>query len=574
MLQVATAKLFTNPSHSNLLRGVLYTNVHLPSEVTVETAIGSFTPLAHTQHGNGICWDFTEHVEGTEIGPGVLHSNGIDAYIDDCADVVSFSLDCICTPTPNIANRLISKGSSNRRDTPSQLVPRVFDENIYVQPDLVQDFQFFLQHLIGLPRKKFLGAMKAIRTYVAALHRLEEDVDLSYTLLVMSMETLVQDFDGYESSWSDIEDRKRRPLEKAMEGLAPEQAEKVKSTLVQVEHVAANRRFKEFIRSHIKDDHFSLITSGESEPIGKREFEEALNTVYDVRSKYVHTLKPLPNEFLAYSGQKETVHIGDSLIFTIRGLRRIAKAVIKSFILSQEQVEKEPYNYIFESPNIIQGLMCPSTWVGRTDKLTNEKYRSHFEGYISLIDSYLNDYPQGKLYDVRGVLEMGLSKRSQLKADQHRALVGLYIAFTRFVHPTLHPKTPLKSRDFDAINTPSIESLVTHITTGEITDWPIEEHLAQHDSYFKKRHKVAEIKVPPRLEACMDLALVERLRASGDYDKAIARLEIAKLNYPNLTELHDFANDYRSDVEIKWLTILYPALRRSHPKSTLDDSGL
>lgn len=70
MLQVATAKLFTNPSHSNLLRGVLYTNVHLPSEVTVETAIGSFTPLAHTQHGNGICWDFTEHVEGTEIGPG------------------------------------------------------------------------------------------------------------------------------------------------------------------------------------------------------------------------------------------------------------------------------------------------------------------------------------------------------------------------------------------------------------------------------------------------------------------------------------------------------------------------
>ena len=357
MLQVATAKLFTHPSHTNRLKGVLYTNVHLPSDITVDTAIGSFTPLAHTQYGNALCWDFTEHVEGTDFGPGVLHSNGIDAYIDDCASVLSFALECICTPSSSVADRLIRVGAINRRDTPQQLIPKIFDKDRYIKPENLPNFQSLLKSIIGLPRVKFLGIMKAIRTYVAALHRLEEDVNLSYTLLVMSMETLVQDFDGYESSWSDIEDRKRRPLEIAMEGIEKAHADAIKDTLIKVEHVAANKRFKAFIRSHIRDVHFSVELSGEPSPVGKRDFEEALNNVYNVRSKYVHTLKPLPNEFLAFSGSSETVHIGGELIFTLRGLRRVAKSVIQSFIENQEQIEKEPYNYTWESPNIIQAKM-------------------------------------------------------------------------------------------------------------------------------------------------------------------------------------------------------------------------
>ena len=573
MLQVATAKLFTHPSHTNRLKGVLYTNVHLPSDTTVDTAIGSFTPLAHTHYGNALYWDFTEHVEGTEIGPGVLHSNGIDAYIDDCASVLSFALDCICTPNSSVADRLIRVGAINRRGTPQQLVPKIFDKDIYIKPELLPTFQSLLKSIIGLPRVKFLGVMKAIRTYVAALHRLEEDVNLSYTLLVMSMETLVQDFDGYESSWSDIEDRKRRPLEKAMEGIEKAHADAIKDTLVKVEHVAANKRFKAFIRSHIGDDHFSVELSGESTPVGKRDFEEALNNVYNVRSKYVHTLKPLPNEFLAFSGSSETVHIGGELIFTVRGLRRVAKSVIQSFIENQEQIEKEPYNYSWESPNIIQAKMCPSTWISRTDGLSNESFRLYFEGYISLLDQFFTDHPDGQLYDVRGVLEIGLAKRSQLKAEHHRALVGLYIAFTYFTHPTLHPKTNLQSIDYEAINLPSIESLIIHTATGEVTDWPIEEHIKQHNGYFKKRYTASGVKVPPRLEACMDLALAERWRASGNYDKAFETLNCARLNSPNLTEIHR-SDSFSSDSAINWLRVVYPSLNKVRPQNTLDDSGL
>jgi len=574
MLQVATAKLFTHPSHTNRLKGVLYTNVHLPSDTTVDTAIGSFTPLAHTQYGNALFWDFTEHVEGTEFGPGVLHSNGIDAYIDDCASMLSFALDCICTPSSSVADRLIRAGAINRRDTPQQLIPIIFDKDRYIKPEDLPNFQSLLKSIIGLPRVKFLGVMKAIRTYVAALHRLEEDVNLSYTLLVMSMETLVQDFDGYESSWSDIEDRKRRPLEKAMEGIEKAHADAIKDTLIKVEHVGANKRFKAFIRSHIRDVHFSVELSGEPSPVGKRDFEEALNNIYNVRSKYVHTLKPLPNEFLAFSGSSETVHIGGELILTLRGLRRVAKSVIQSFIENQEQIEKEPYNYTWESPNIIQAKMCPSTWISRTDGLSNESFRLYFEGYISLLDQFFTNHPDGQLYDVRRVLEIGLAKRSQLKPEHHRALVGLYIAFAYFTHPTLHPETKLESIDYEAINLPSIESLIIHTATGEVTDWPIEEHIRQHNAYFKKRHKTSGIKVPPKLEACMDLALVERWRASGDHDKAFETLNCARINSPGLIEIHSFSDSFTSDSAINWLRIVYPSLNKLRSQNTLDESGL
>jgi hypothetical protein len=428
--------------------------------------------------------------------------------------------------------------------------------------------------MTGLPRTKFLGVMKAIRTYVAALHRLEEDVNLSYTLFVMSMETLVQDFDDYESTWSDIEDRKRRPLEEALKGIDQAHAEIIKDTLVKVEHVAANKRFKAFIRNHIRDDHFSVQASGESTPVGKRDFEEALNNVYNIRSKYVHTLKPLPNEFLAFSDSRETVHIGDELIFTIRGLRRVAKSVIQSFIESQEQVEKEPYNYRWESPNIIQAKMCPSTWVSRTDGLTRNSYKIYLDGYITLLDQYFVDYPNQSPYTVRDVLDIGLTQRPQLNSEQHRAVIGLYILFTMITHPEHHPTTALGSRDFDVINAPSIESLIIHTATGDNIDWPIDEHIKQYNSYFKKRFKPSGIRVPRRLEACMDLAFTERLRASGDLDKAHETLRSIKLNYPDLTEIQEFVESFSSDTAIGWLEIVYPALTKVQPKNTLDDSGL
>lgn len=574
MLQVASGKLFTYPARSNLLRGVLYTNVHLPHDTSVETAIGTFTPLAHSRHGNAISWNFIEQVEGTENGPGILISNGIDTYIDDCADIISFALDCICTPSSTIAERLLNKGGRRSRDSAKKLLPKFFEEDIYVRQELIPQFQELTKDLIGLPRAKFTGVMKSIRTYVAALHRLEEDVNLAYTLLVMSLETLVQDFDGYESNWSDIEERKRRPLEKALEGVDTAQADIIKNTLVKVEHVAASKRFKAFIKKHITDDHFSPQASGESAPVGKRDFEAALSNVYDIRSKYVHTLRPLPNEFLAFSDSREAVHIGDDLIFTIRGLQRIAKTVITSFILNQEKIIKEPYNYSLESPNIIRARMCPSTWISRTDGLLPTSYRLYFDGYISLLDQFFENFPNKKPYDVRDVLDTGLKQRAQLKQEQHRSLVGLYLIFTSITHTHNHPKAKLKKTDFDKINTPSVESLITHIATGEPIDWPITEQIKHHENYFKKRYKASEIKIPRRLEACLELALAERYRESGEHPRAVEKLKSATLDYPEISEIKEFAKSFPPDKPIDWLLIVYPALAEERPKSTLDLSGL
>jgi hypothetical protein len=78
--------------------------------------------------------------------------------------------------------------------------------------------QAFVGRLIGLPRQTYLGVMRAIRTYINGMHRIADDLELAYTLLVASVESLAQDFDGHESDWASYDQRKRQAIDEAFVG--------------------------------------------------------------------------------------------------------------------------------------------------------------------------------------------------------------------------------------------------------------------------------------------------------------------------------------------------------------------
>src|SRR5260221_6767900 len=105
----------------------------------------------------------------------------------------------------------------------------------------VAPFATLVDQLIALDRHTFLGAMRAIRTFVAGLHRMRDDLGLAYTLLVSAVESLAQDFDGHETRWEDVDERRRRPIDAALRRASRTTAANVREAVRAIEHSSLAR---------------------------------------------------------------------------------------------------------------------------------------------------------------------------------------------------------------------------------------------------------------------------------------------------------------------------------------------
>ena len=217
MLQIASGRLFRRPpGQRNELRGVLYTNLRM-FDGSVETAAGRLRSTSTLHDSKTLIYEFMELIDG-EPGPGVISSHGIDPYLSDFGAIVSFALNVTCTPDHDLTVRLLNgHPGPSVQFPPNQLIGRVFDEMVWCQhEDEVRLFELAGQ-LVSLERSNFLAAMRAIRSYVTGLHRLADDYELAYTLLVVSIESLLGK-DNPPPEWADFDEKKRLAIDKALIG--------------------------------------------------------------------------------------------------------------------------------------------------------------------------------------------------------------------------------------------------------------------------------------------------------------------------------------------------------------------
>ncbi len=219
MLQIASGKLFAKePAQRNKLRGVLYTNLQLYDREPIETVAGRLLPTSSLGMQNSAVYEITELIEDPPV-PGAVASHGVDPYMTDFADIVSFVLNVTCTPDAEVTRRLTDgRHSSQATVPPGSLVRRVFDEQVQCQDEDAARLVEVVGNLIGLKRKNYLAAMRAIRTYARGLRRLGDDPELTYTLLVASVESLMQGFRSGRPKWVDYPEDKRRRIDTALEG--------------------------------------------------------------------------------------------------------------------------------------------------------------------------------------------------------------------------------------------------------------------------------------------------------------------------------------------------------------------
>ena len=522
MLQINSGKLYRQGvGRTNHLRGVLYTNLVLGGwgETPIVTAAGTLLTTDSSDHPAPLVYELTERMEDHGITQGVLVSHGVLPYLQDFAVVAAFFLQATCTPDVTLGARLLGPARSVTVATaPDRLVKGVFDKRVLVLPEDRESFARFVDELIGLGRKSFLAAMRAMRTYVTGLHRVADDLELAYAMLVASVESLAQDFDGHLGRWSDYAESKRGKIDAALEGADADVATRVRAAIMEIEHVALARRFRDFALEHVPRG--SLRHGGRPGAPGRLDLRDGLAEAYRLRSRYVHNLLGLPRLLDSDFGFSETVRSGHSTFLTIEGIRRVARTVILEFVRRQPKVDAEEYDYGLERHGVVQAQLSPEYWIGRPELLDGSSGRQWLASFLQQFAGWLlAGKPGTDLGQVMLKVEVLLPG---LKPKQRLPFVALYCTYA-MIRPE-RERTPDRARLFDKwkveLDPPSVESLFVHLVLEAQPDWDLDDHKALVDTYFAQRNRKSGLRVPELFEAGAVLALAERFRLKGQKQAA------------------------------------------------------
>lgn len=505
-----------------------------------------------------LVYELTEQIESADVAPGVLVSHTVHPYLHDFAAVVSFALRVTCTPDFDLASRLLSgRRSLAVIAAPSKLIRRAFDKEIWCQPSDAELLKSFVADLIGLRRKSFLAAMKAIRTYVTGLHRIADDLDLAYTLLVASVESLAQDFDGYEGSWKDFEEGKRRKLEEALRGADATTADRVKTALIEIEHLALTRRFRDFAMNHLSPAY--LREPGRVGAVGRLDMRDALREAYRLRSRYVHNLRGLPSLLSTEMSFREVARVGHATLLTLEGLARVARHIIFEFVAREPKNDLEAYDYSLERHGVIQAELSPEYWIGRPEALRNDAGRRWLEAFLQQFGGHLQS--NSPMTDLSAVLVRIEEMLPELSKAQRRPFIALYCLYNKVVplenRATNFEETVRKHNE--ELAEPAVEALVTHLLLNVTPGWTLDQHHTVHDDYFEQRNQRNGFRAPGVFEAGFSLALAERYRAAGQPERALALVTFAAENLPTFIPLQMLEKEFDVSLTIDWGEVMLPA---------------
>ncbi len=555
MLQIASGKLFSGePERSNELRGVLHTNLQMYGRGPIETAAGRLLPTSNLQGRQPLVYEMTELIEDPQV-PGGVVSHGIDSYLNEFADIVSFALNVTCTPDPNLAFRLISGTPGPLVNVPRrQLVQRVFDDQVWCRDEDCARLVRIVDGLMGLERQFHQAAMKAIRTYVISLHRLADDLEVSYTLLVASIESLAQEFDGYQATWTDYEESKRKRIDQALQGADEEIAKRLRDAILEIENVSLARRFINFSIDHVTPAFFREEANGLSNPVGRAELQAALPQAYSLRSRYLHNLQGLPPLLSIPHSFHEVCPIDGRIFLTFQGMTRLARHVIIEFIERSPKVETEKYDYRRERFGILHVPLASKYWLGQTKGLEASSGRKRLEGFLGQIAAHLEQEDNPPVTDLRDLLTLVESMLPRMSAVHRRPFLAIYFLFNRMVihDVTMQNFAKTEEKYWSELSAPSIEAVLVHFLVGIVPNWSIAEHLEVVDIHLRDFGKVNSLRLPSALEAGMFLDLAERYRADGDFDAAQALIARAVENYPRLANLQLLEKEFDPTEPIYW----------------------
>ncbi|TCS12316.1 hypothetical protein [Caulobacter sp. BK020] len=567
MLQVITGKFFRPVElYETLHRGVLYTNYQAAKDEPFELPIGRILPSTHGARLTTFTYELTEKLEAVTPDGGMeaMISTGGAELTGDLAVALSFALNITCTPDQDLTLRLIGPSPAMRlvHERPDSLIPRVFDKEIWGRQDDHDVVGAFFAKLLALDRKTYEAVVRAMRQYVLATHRVLEDLDLAYALIVMSIESLAQTFDGTKAGWSDYDEAKRTAIDRALADASLATIGAVRAAILDNEHVAVSRRFRDFVQNHVGPAFFRQEAVGKSHPPASWDLPIAVRRAYEFRSRYVHTLTQAPRELWFLGRGSETLELESGPALTMAGLARLARHVINQVIDRGQPVADEAYDYRAHLPNIIRARMAPTHWLGSPDALKTVSAQGHLEAFLDQLVNRALRTPGHQVMNLGPILGELEARFSITKGAERRHYLLVYVLW-HFATPQAHHRDDwrgvLDTYDKD-LTAPCAENLAVHLLVGQVPPWD----LAVLES-IRTRHMAAKgkarVKLGRLVEAAITLAVAEAQRVVGDEVRARALISEAVEIFPGceaLTQLEKDVAGHEVLAPIDWGPVLFP----------------
>ena len=566
MLQIVSGKFFRDVElYKTQHRYVLYTNARVFNDVS--TTAGGVSKANVTRDVHALVYEVEERLEAvTPSGePEILVSTAGGSLASDFAAVLAFAWRVTCSTNIDVVRRLTrNPWSQTDSAVPAKYVQRIFDAEVVIRPDDTDHLPTFVNRLIGLERAQYREVMRAIRRYNVALQRLGDDLPLTYLLLVASIESLAQKFDGFQPNWNDLDERKRKVIDGALEDADVAVSERVRSAVLEIEHVAIGRRYREFALSRLPPSFFRSDAAQYLGPARRRDLPEALGRAYGLRSKLVHRLGELPRILTATPTHNDIIQVDGRPLLTFNGLARLARTVIMTVVQEAPKVEREIFNYRRDLPNVLTVPLAPRYWVWKAEGFTAETTNAYLSGFLGELAAVLRGDSDAQLTNITDVLQRIEEIAPGISATCRLPALVLYHLFHWFV--SVNWRRPafeiFLQKHESELHAPSVASLVGHVVSGAAVDWPVKEHDEQVERYFTTRFHKGGLHIDPLFETAVLIHAAQRHLLDGSPERARDWIAQAADHMPGhliLTETEArMASQRISPEDLEWQKVLLP----------------
>lgn len=533
MLQLCNGNfLHTDQLYITQHRTPLYTNLTIPRE-GIDFCIGKILPSSMYLSPKVIICEVKEkqpsnNPDGSQSV--FISTNGKD-LMTDLAHVISFYFCGLCTTSQSFTTQLLSNKKIAGNSTRDYL-SKFFDETIIITQQQVSEFQIFFSKLVNSPRSHYEKSIQAIRRYVTAAIRISDDLDAAYTLFVASIESLSQDALGSEVNWKDVDLKKRKGLDQIINKLEQEIADSIREEIVKHEHLALSRKFLTTAMNSLDRDFYN--TKDKSFKVaGENELKLAIKNAYNLRSKYVHVLKPLPTEISEPYNLNYCVEVDDKPHLTFNGLAAINRKVILKFVDDMPFSEKEELDILKIIPGVRFAHMSEEYWMHKVSALIKGNYISIFHAVLSRIENGIVT-EKHTIPDMQPVVnEIGNRLATENNKDDIRILMSTLTLLSYLYGFTLDESYEKTIKKHDHIyDDKGIEMLLIN-TILDVKLENINGYYTSFREYTQSKYQKKKIKLSEFFESLICANLVNHL--SDDKNNPIIQelLDYIDFNTPN-----------------------------------------
>lgn len=520
MLQIISGKFFkSNERYDSIGQGILYSNASIFFDI--ETSIGKIIKISYSSGINTYLLSFQKGLEKPPKPlPGVMVATNDTDIINQFKYILTFGLKSFFDENKNnvYINSRTTSIDSNDILIPSRIIPRFFDLKIDLTQNEIDNFIYLFERILLLPRIQYKRLISCLQNFYNALQIINYNLDLSYALLIFSLESLSQN-GHYQPDWKDYNEDKRTKLENLFKknDFNKIYATQIKKILLKDTTFKLQKRFINFIINNITDSFFTSESKDIKNSITKLELEELLRNAYSFRSKHVHELEKLNRNLVYFSTSNsnyETFQSDNKKYLTFSGLLRLTHHVITNFIICNIAIKSEDINYYQELSGVLTLKLSYKYWISNPPKRI-EELNHYFKNFCDMIINKLNN-PKNDFFNMNNVFQFCINNINIATINQKSAILQMIMLYRDLTNIDKYDEFIKNNKYFSNIK--SIYSLAIDLISQNTTNWNIEDTVVLLKNYFKNKYKKNSLILSGKIEVSLLLEIATKFAKKKNYD--------------------------------------------------------